>query len=152
MTTGRINQVALMSALQLSRGKRNLKCARGKGQHGPHPAVKRGGEPVFYSRFCSRGDQKPRFQKAYQCESFTTVNYPTAAKRPGCFLETRFSPGRQAALMLLPFQSTDPEQRVNWRSRLPRPQAGRARVKRRPRIPLVHQSWMARSHQRVTGT
>ena len=48
----------------------------------------------------------------------------------------------QAALMLLPFQSTDPEQCVNSQARMPQSQADRA-DSRRPRIPLVHQSWMA---------
>ena len=43
----------------------------------------------------------------------------------------------QAALMLLPFRSTDPKQRVNPQSRLPRLQMSRASALRRPRIPLV---------------
>ena len=81
--------------------------------------------------------------QAYQCKSFTTVRYLTAAKRPGCL---------QAALMLLPFRSTDPEQRVNSQSRLPRSQADRASALDAPGFHWFTNPRKARDYERVTGT
>ena len=79
--------------------------------------------------------------------------YLTAAKRPGYFVDTRFSPGLEAALILLPFQSTDPKQRVNPRSRLPNNHKRTEHMSEdAPGFHWFNQSWMARDHERVTGT
>ena len=78
--------------------------------------------------------------------------YLTAAKRLGCFVDTRFSPGLEAALILLPFQSTDPKQRVNPQSRLPEVTNGPSNCSNAPGFHWFDQSWMARDYERVTGT
>lgn len=78
--------------------------------------------------------------------------YLTAAKRLGCFVDTRFSPGLEAALILLPFQSTDPKQRVNPQSRLPEATNGPGKCSNAPGFHWFDQSWMARDYERVTGT
>ena len=67
---------------------------------------------------------RPRFiirgSKLTNARVSQLFQYLTAAKRPGYFVDTRFSPGLEAALILLPFRSTDPKQRVNPQSRLPK--------------------------------
>ena len=135
MTTGRINQITLMRALQLSRFLKNVfEVRQGCGATRPARELSSTGQPVFYSRFCPQGEFSKRASdsKSLPMQEFHNCQLPHGSKASRLLCNEATRGRRQAALMLLPFQSTDPEQRVNWQSRLPRSQVDRAHVSLTP--------------------
>ena len=84
------------------------------------------------------------FHASLPMQEFRNCQIPHGSKASRLFLK--------AALMLLPFRSTDPEQRVNSQSRLPRPQAGRASALDAPGFHWFTNPRKARDYERVTGT
>ena len=152
MTTGRINQITLMSApsFPLLEIRTELEAR----QAITSAQTPRGPGPVFYTPWTYRSQVK--FWKEFQKLTNARVSQLSSIPRQQSVSAVVWTPGShqalKAALMLLPFCCTDPEQCVNPEPRLPKATNEPSKSVVAPGFHWFNQSWMARGPERVTGT